>query len=165
MEPVSIPRWLFSNADQGAADTITLHGFCDASKNAYTAVIYLEVTANGRVHVQQVAAKTRVAPLEKQTIPRLELLAALILARLLKMVMASVSDLLPITNIRCWTDSLVSFYWITGTQHEWKEFVERRVVEIRQSGPASAWAYCPTESNPADLPTRGILPSNLTDSF
>ena len=115
--------------------------------------------------MQQVAVKTRVAPLEKQTIPRLELLAALILARLLKMVMASVSDLLPITNIRCWTDSLVSFYWITGTQHEWKEFVERRVVEIRQSVPASAWAYCPTESNPADLPTRGILPSNLTDSI
>ena len=165
MEPVSIPRWLFSNADQEAADTITLHGFCDASKNAYAAVIYLVVTANGRVHVQQVAAKTRVAPLEKQTIPRLELLAALILARLLKMVMASVSDLLPITNIRCWTDSLVSFYWITGTQHEWKEFVERRVVQIRQSVPAFAWAYCPTESNPADLPTRGILPSNLTNSI
>ena len=60
MEPVSIPRWLFSNADQ--EDTITLHVFCDASKNAYAAVIYLVVTANGRVHVQQVAAKTRVAP-------------------------------------------------------------------------------------------------------
>lgn len=59
-----------------------IHGFC-ASDRAFAAVVYLYTEySNGDVDVQLVASKTRVAPLKRQTIPRLELLGALVLARL-----------------------------------------------------------------------------------
>ena len=60
-----------------------LHGFCDASVQAYTAVVYLQtVYADDSVTVRLIASKTRVSPVKSQTIPRLELLAAVILTRL-----------------------------------------------------------------------------------
>ena len=55
-----------------------IHGFSDASERAYAAVVYLKTEhANGNIDVKLIAAKTRVAPLSKQSIPRLELLGAL----------------------------------------------------------------------------------------
>jgi len=60
-----------------------LHGFCDASERAYAAVLYLHSTyKNGVIDVKLLCAKTRVSPTKPQTIPRLELLGAVILARL-----------------------------------------------------------------------------------
>ena len=52
-----------------------LHGFSDASKIAYAAVIYMRsLYESGNVEVKLVASKSKVAPLKGQTIPRLELL-------------------------------------------------------------------------------------------
>ena len=60
---------------------IQLHGFSDASERAYAAVVYIRSTySDGQVEVRLVASKSRVAPIKRQTIPRLELLGALILA-------------------------------------------------------------------------------------
>ena len=64
----------------------SLQGFCDASKEAYAAVIYLVMEINHERSVRFVTSKTRVSPLKTQTIPRLELLAALLLARLMNSV-------------------------------------------------------------------------------
>ena len=48
--------------------TSQLHGFCDASERAFTAVIYLRsVCVDGTVEVTLVAAKTRVSPIKKQS--------------------------------------------------------------------------------------------------
>ena len=46
-----------------------LHGFADASKKAYAAVVYLRMDTNGAVHVSLVISKTRVAPIKRVTIP------------------------------------------------------------------------------------------------
>jgi len=60
-----------------------LHGFSDASENAYATALYLRmVYTHGTVSVCLVALKTGVSPVKKQTIPRLELLGALIMTRL-----------------------------------------------------------------------------------
>ena len=64
-----------------------LHGFSDASE---TAVVYLKIVyqQGGTGNIQFAASKTRVCPLKKQNIPRLELLGATILARLINRVVA-----------------------------------------------------------------------------
>ena len=54
-----------------------LHGFRDASEQAIAAVVYLRtVYEAGDVDVRLIASKTKVAPLKKQSIPRLELMGA-----------------------------------------------------------------------------------------
>jgi len=59
-----------------------IHGFGDSLEVAYAAVVYLRIETSKGACTRLVMSKTRVAPLAKQTIPRLELLAALILSRL-----------------------------------------------------------------------------------
>lgn len=74
-----------------------------------------------RVYVRFVAAKTRVAPLKGMTIPRLELLWALLLAKLIVSVHTILQTELTIhSDPVCYTDSKVALYWIQGTDREWK---------------------------------------------
>ena len=47
----------------------------DASLLAYAAVIYLKVESEDESCMRFIAAKMRVAPLKKQSVPRLELLS------------------------------------------------------------------------------------------
>ena len=131
-----------------------LHGFCDASLKAYGAVVYLQVHTASCTYVKFVAPKTRVAPLSSQTIPRLELLAAVILARLVTAIEGALKCEIPIKKITCWSDSEVALCWIRGIDNEWKQFVHNRVNEIRSLLPVESWRYCPTDSNPADVPSR-----------
>jgi len=69
-----------NHSEQNA--TYKLHGFSDACERAYAAVIYLRISYGGDcVEVSFVASKTHVAPIKKQSIPRLELMVATLLAR------------------------------------------------------------------------------------
>ncbi|GFT45171.1 integrase catalytic domain-containing protein [Nephila pilipes] len=52
----------------------SVHVFCDASERAYGSVLYI-VTSQSNVHI--VCSRNRLAPIKKVTLPRLELLAAL----------------------------------------------------------------------------------------
>lgn len=62
---------------------LDLHGFSDASEKAYGCVIYLHsIDMKGQECTNLLCAKSRVAPLKKVTLPRLELLAATLLAEL-----------------------------------------------------------------------------------
>ncbi|XP_058817486.1 uncharacterized protein LOC131680793 [Topomyia yanbarensis] len=62
---------------------VELHIFADASEVAYGACVYVRSwTTGGAVTVTLLVAKARVAPLQRITIPRLELCAAVVAARL-----------------------------------------------------------------------------------
>ena len=80
--PLSIPRCYLTGVEENEI-SYGLCGFCDASSRAYAAVVYLVLQSNSRTVTRFVIAKTRVAPLQTQTIPRLELLSALLLSRLM----------------------------------------------------------------------------------
>ena len=81
---IRVPRCYFKGSLKPIS--IELHGFSDALAQAYGAVVYLRaVYDNGSISSTIIASKTRVAPVKVQTIPRLELLAALILTRLVDM--------------------------------------------------------------------------------
>ena len=84
---MSIPRCYLEGMLH--VDYQQLCGFCDASQKAYAAVVYLLLRSGA---VKFVAAKTRVAPLQEQTIPRLELLSALLLSRLMQTTMNALND-------------------------------------------------------------------------
>ena len=73
---------------------VELHGFSDASHRAYAAVVYMRsLYSDGQIDVRLVSSKSRVAPLKKQSIPRLELLGAVLLARLVNKFNSTVKQL------------------------------------------------------------------------
>lgn len=85
---------------------IELHGFCDASERAYAGVVYLRmIDSTGDVHISIIISKTKVAPIKRLTIPRLELCGAHLLARLLHHVQHIFE--LPINRVYAWTDSTI----------------------------------------------------------
>ena len=137
---------------------------CDASTRAYAAVVYLRIEAGSETSVRFVASKTRVSLVGNQTIPRLELLSALLLARLITTVSTALEPELTLTDPTCFTDSKIALYWIRGTDREWKPFVKNRVNEIRRLLPVGCWKHCPGKENPADMPSRGINPLELSGS-
>ena len=159
----SIPRNYFVLSDKSSS-RCSLQGFCDASIDAYAAVVYLKIENKVGTTINFVASKTRVAPTSKQTIPRLELLSALLLAKLITSVAKALEPVIEIQEIRCFSDSKVSLYWIMGETKEWKPFVENRVIEVRKLVPSLCWEHCPGKDNPADLPSRGITPTELAGS-
>ena len=79
-----------------------IHGFSDGSKNAYTAVLHLACSNYSIL----LASKTRVSPLQTTPIPRLELMACLLLSELIEVVLSSISNSLDIKNVYCWSDLL-----------------------------------------------------------
>lgn len=126
-----------------------------------TPVVYLVVETERGITVRFVVAKTRVAPLQAQTIPRLELLSAVLLSRLIAAVYSSLESTLPQLEPKCFT---VALFWIRGTAKEWKPFVQNRVAEIRKNVPPDCWNHCSGKTNPADLPSRGLPSLELSVS-
>ena len=122
-----------------------------ASSRAYAAVVYVRVESIVGNSVEFVAAKTRVSPAGGQTIPRLELLSALLLAKLITSVYTALKDDMQLGSMACFTDSKVALYWIRGLEKEWKPFVQKRVNEIRKLVPIKCWYHCPGRENPADI--------------
>lgn len=139
-----------------------VHVFSDASEAGYGAVVYLRLTlTDGSVVTPLVMSRARVAPLKRVTLPRLELLGALLAARLLSFVLQALK-LPPETRYRCWTDSTIVLCWIRGEPTRWKQFVRNRVSEIHNLTDPAMWAHCPGRDNPADLVTRGVFAAELT---
>ena len=115
---ISVPRFYFADCSQPLS--CSLQGFCDTSKVAYAAVIYLLIdTIYGRM-TRFVTCKTRVSPVCQPTIPRLELLSALLLSKLMATTTAALSPRLTLGQLSYYSNSEVALYWIRGLQKEWK---------------------------------------------
>ena len=158
LHSVRVPRCYFDVTSKPTL--VELHGFSDASSQAYAAVVYIRsVYEDGGVRVILVASKSRVAPLKRQTIPRLELLGAVLLSRLCQTITRTVGEL----STTYWVDSMTTLCWIRNVKH-WKQYVQHRVNEIRKLSSTSNWRYCPGLQNPADLPSRGLGAKDLAEN-
>ena len=143
---------------------VQLHGFCDASQDAFAGVVHLRATYNSDVSTSTalVIAKARVAPVKTTTIPKLELCSTVLLSKLI----ASTREELQIdlSNVFAWSDSTTSLSWIHTSPHQLKTYVANRVVAIINHVPAQHWRHVPSADNPADLGSRGCTASTLTES-
>ncbi|GIY22645.1 uncharacterized protein CDAR_545521 [Caerostris darwini] len=152
---IKIPRWLGVMKESN----LSIHTFVDASKTAYAACIFLRSESSmGSVTVQLLQARSRITPMKTITIPRLELMAATIGARLF----SSVTQALKLPNVKVyfWTDSSTVLTWITSRE-QWSVFVTNKISEIRKLTTSEDWFHIPTDQNPADILSRGCGPKQL----
>ncbi|GFW97347.1 integrase catalytic domain-containing protein [Trichonephila clavipes] len=136
-------------------EVIELHGFSDASQSAYGAVVYCKsITSDRKMLVHLIASKSRVAPTKQTTIPRLELCAAVLLAKLVHRVKKALK--LNVTNTFLWSDSMIGLSWIRKESYQLKTFVANRIATIQEMTSSEQWRYVATEDNPADFVSRGM---------
>ena len=162
VQKISVPRCLYRKG-LGDAKNCYLHGFVDASKSAYGAVIYLVYELNDKVYSSLICAKSRVSPLKELSIPRLELMAARILSTLMDRVYKALKLQLKIEGCKYWSDSKTVLCWINNNA-PWKQFVQHRINEILQLTCKEDWSHCAGICNPADIASRGMSVSVLKAS-
>ncbi|GFT82340.1 integrase catalytic domain-containing protein [Trichonephila clavipes] len=156
LEKVNIPRYVEINENS------ELHLFVDACKSSYIACVYIRTVTPLGVKILLIRAKSRVAPLKTMAIPRLELMACCIGARLVHSVYAALD--VPDLKIIAWSDSMVELWWLKN-HGDWSVFVANRVNEINSLVPSHFWRHVPGELNLADLLSRGISPRLFSDSL
>ncbi|XP_028415550.1 uncharacterized protein LOC114538622 [Dendronephthya gigantea] len=101
---MSIQRCYCPEAFASEVKSAELHSFGDASESSYGACVYLRCEHSEGIHCDLIASKTRVAPMSKQTIPRLELLSSLVASRLTKSVKEALNDVKKIDSVTYWSD-------------------------------------------------------------
>ena len=149
LQAIEIPRVV------DKSNVIAIHGFSDASEVAYGAVIYAELHQNGETVWSLLASRSRLSPKKAETIPRLELCAALLLVKLMSVVRQGLN--LPSVPVRLWSDSMITLHWIKrGTNL--KIFAHNRVQTIRELSKSWQWGFIRGELNPADILSRGSTP-------
>lgn len=139
-----------------------LHGFSDASKDAYGSCVFVRsIGIDGQVHTSLVLAKSKVAPMKTLTTPRLELCGALVLAQLAHKVKTSMA--FNFDKIYLWCDSSVVLSWIATSSNLLQTFVGNRVSQIQSLTEVNQWHHVRSEHNPADILSRGSGPDDLVN--
>lgn len=154
---IHIPRWLSTTP----GEYMELHGFSDASMDAYGCCVYIRTVKGSKINSMLVQSKTKVAPLKTQSIPRLELCGALLLSQLVSVINEHIN--LEISQTSCWTDSEIVLQWLNKASADLKVFVGNRVAKIQETTTQMSinWRWVPTKDNPADLASRGMEAETL----
>lgn len=134
--------------------------FCDASKYAYAATVYLLQESTNSRRIDLIFSKTRLAPNKQITIPRLELLAALIGTRCLKFVQKELQ--VNIKEKHVWVDSQCVLNWL-NTKKPLGTFVDNRIKEMKEDKDIY-FHYISTTENPADIASRGTTARELQNN-
>ena len=152
----NIPRYIGLQGET----TCRLLCFCDASTKAYATSVYLQMCNMHTETCNLVFSKTRLAPNDKISLPRLELLAVLIGVRSMSFVETQLK--LTFSEKILWTDSQCVLHWIK-TEKLLTVFVENRLREIRKHSDIE-FQYVSTRDNPVDIASRGTTVSYLKEN-
>lgn len=153
---LSIPRHIINQNC-----ILRLISFSDASEMGYCAVIYIQSERDDQFYSNILISKTKVASLSKKlSIPKLELMAAILSVKLMKHVLQS-SIANKIHEIYYFSDSQIVLSWLKTPPYKLKTFVANRVSFIQQHTKQNKWMHVETKQNPADIGTRPILPADL----
>lgn len=112
-----------------------LHVFCGASERDYVAVAYLRTEdISGEIHCSFEMGKARLCPLKKVTIPRLELMSAVLVVELGQ---AMIKELrYPIGEVTYWTDSTSVLQYISNESRRFLTFVAIELPRYRMGAMA-----------------------------
>ena len=153
LQKLKLDRCYKPNNFGESVDT-TLHCFSDACQYGYGAACYLrQVNQDGNVHVSLVMGKSRVSPMKYTTIPRLELTASTVAARLGVLINAEIPM---IKEIKFWVDSQIVLGYIRNESRRFKIFVANRSQIIRDLTDKDSWRYVDSHNNPSDVASRGM---------
>ncbi|XP_055622079.1 uncharacterized protein LOC129765691 [Toxorhynchites rutilus septentrionalis] len=142
---------------------VQMHTFADASQSAYGACTYARCEdRQGRVRIQLLASKSRVAPLKRITIARLELCAAVMAAHLHSRIKNAID--IKVSASYFWSDSSVTLHWLRSPPNVWPTYVANRVAEIQQYTQGCEWKHVRGVDNPADLVSRGMTVEDFLNS-
>ncbi|GFW18289.1 uncharacterized protein TNCV_4008281 [Trichonephila clavipes] len=112
-------------------EVIEIHGFADASERCYGAAVYCKSkNLKSETLVRLITSKSGVAPIKSLTIPRLELCAAVLLAKLVKRVVAALQ--LETAELYLWSDSMIVLAWLRKEPMDLKTFVQNIVAKIQE---------------------------------
>ena len=150
---ITTPRSYFS----GNFEDLELHMFGDSSQEVFSAVAFLRArvtTSSGpQTELAFVLGKARVAPMKVMTVPKLELQAALLAARLKQDICRALT--VKVNRVSMWTDSTTVLQWLnSATKHP--IFIADRVCEILEHTSVEKWNHVASSDNPADAGTRGM---------
>ena len=140
--------------------------FADASQTIATAACAYIVT---KTRARLLCSKCRINPLPKTegepraSTPRLELISAVLAAKLVAYMLKSVSED-TFSKIRLMTDSTVTYFRIQSTSSRYKTWVKHRIDTILHHTKASDWRHLSGTHNPADILSRSMLASSLAES-
>ena len=98
----------------------------------------------------------KLSPLKSKPFPRLELLGACLMVKLVENIYDIMQQEIKGQSIHKfnWVDSMAVFCWVKHPQ-PWAQYVRNRVNEILQKSSRKEWFYCLGPLNPTDFPSRG----------
>ena len=158
---VTVPRCLKLSEEKVVSSA--LHVFVDASPVAYGATAYARyIYQSGSISRRIIAAKARVAPLKVVSLPRLEMMGAIVGLRLA----GSISNVLEflIKQATFWSDSMDVLWWIRRPSRQFKPFIANRVGEIHSVTNPDQWRFVPGKDNVGDMVTRGMSLMELAEN-
>ena len=130
LEEIKIPHCLKDTSREESF--ISLHTFSDTSEKVYATAVYSRHKfEDGSVTTRLITSKTCLALLKSVSIPRLELMGALIGLQLANQVCSILK--VPSSNVTYWVDRLNVGYWTREQSHEYKPFVAHRVPRAQDS--------------------------------
>ena len=97
--------------------------------------------------------KSRVTPKKYVTIPRLELVAAVLSVKIAALIRRELD--IEWKNETFWTDSKVVLGYINNTK-KFKIFLANQIQQIHEGSNVSQWRYVPSKMNPADDASHGL---------
>ena len=156
---IEIPRTITSIQEK--IKEIELHLFGDASIIGTSAAVYAVIKQSSSTTQGFTSSKSRLSK-KNTSIPRLELIAAVMVANLSSNIQNSLSHL-KITAVHGWSDSTVVLHWLQGNG-TYKQFVQNRLDHIN-SKPPIQWHYIGTDENPADIRSRGCNTNKLPKTW
>ena len=138
-------KYCFTGIDDPVFN-IQLHGLGDASLRTYGCCVYLRIEHRSvTVKCDLVSAKSGVSPIKKQSIPRLELLAANLVANLFVCVYDNLKNVYSFDEIYCWVDSSVVFAWINNVSTVYKQYLQYRLSNVRNLVKPETWKLIPSK--------------------